>query len=144
MSVENNVFMHPDSLPTPEAWARAIRAVGFQLDIDTEFDWETFEGFLPAKYKGLDAGFELYKEDFDLSELSDEEQTELGDRPLLVTLITHSDTRQYMSSMIASAVLCSISDGRLADSGEPPFIKPEEAVHWAQGCEPDVEKMLDE
>lgn len=142
MSVENNVFIHPGSLPTPAAWAEAIRAAGFQLDIDTDFDWETFEGFLPAKYKGQDAGFELYKEDFDLSELSDGEQMELGDRSLLVTLITHSDIREYMSSMIASAVLCSISDGRLADNGEPPFIKADEAVQWAQGCEPGVEKMF--
>lgn len=142
MSVENNVFIRPSSLPTPADWAAAIRAAGFELDIDTDFTWDDFEGFLPAKYKGQDAGFELYKEDFDLSELSDEEQAELEDRSLLVTLVTHADMREYLSSMLASAVLCAMADGRLAEGGEPPFIKSADAIAWARDCEPDVEKLI--
>ena len=142
MSVENNVFMRPESLPTPERWAQAITDAGFDLSIDTDFQWDEFEGFLPAKYKGQEAGFELYKEDFNLSELSKQEQDELGDRSLLITLVTHADMREYMSSMLASAVLCAISDGRLAEAGEPPFIKAGDAVQWARECEPDVERLL--
>ena len=142
MSVENNVFLRPDALPTPEAWAQAIQAAGFELSIDTDFKWGEFDGFLPAKYKGGEAGFELYKEDFDLSELSEEEQAELGDRSLLVTLVTHSDMREYMSSMIAAAVLCAMADGRLADGGEPPFIQSADAIQWARTCEPDVERHI--
>lgn len=144
MSVENNVFVRPDSLPTPEKWAAAIREAGFDLEIDSDFQWAEVEGFLPATYKGEPAGFELYVEDFDLSDLSKEEQEALGDRSLLATLVTHSDMRQYMSSMIASAVLCSIADGQLAEGGEPPFIPAGKAVQWAKDCEPGVEKLLDQ
>ncbi|MDR6890760.1 MULTISPECIES: hypothetical protein [Variovorax] len=134
--------MHASKLPTPEAWAEAIKAVGFELDIDPEFSWNEFEGFLPAKYKGRDAGFELYKEDFDLSELTDSERADPGDRPLLVTLITHSDMREYMSSMIAAAVLCVIADGKLAEGGEPPFIAAEANIEWARSSIPAVEKLM--
>ncbi|MDQ8023410.1 MAG: hypothetical protein REI94_16350 [Moraxellaceae bacterium] len=144
MSVENNVFIRPQALPTPADWASAIRAAGFELDIDTDFSWDDFEGFLPAKYKGQDAGFELYKEDFDLSELSDEEQAELEDRSLLITLVTHADMREYMSSMLAAAVLCAQADGRLAEGGEPPFIKAGDVIQWARECEPEVEKLIED
>lgn len=142
MSVENNVFMHASKLPTPGAWAQAIKAAHFELEIDPEFSWDEFEGFLPAKYKGRDAGFELYKEDFDLAELSDSERADLGDRPLLVTLITHSDMREYISSMIAAAVLCAIADGKLAEGGEPPFIAADAAIEWARGSIPEVERLM--
>ncbi|WP_431112991.1 hypothetical protein [Variovorax paradoxus] len=142
MSVENNVFMHASKLPTPEAWAEAIKAAGFELDIDSEFSWDDFEGFLPAKYKGRDAGFELAKEDFYLAELTNDERVEVGDRPVLVSLITHSDMREYISSMIAAAVLCAIADGKLAEGREPPFIGAEAAIEWARGSMPEVEKLM--
>lgn len=142
MSVENNVFLRPGRLPAPAEWAAAIRDAGFELEIDSDFQWDEFEGFLPATYKGEPAGFELYVEDFDVSQLSDEEQAALGDRSLLVTLVTHSDMRQYMSSMVAAAVLCSIVDGQLAEGGEPPFIGARESVRWARECEPGVEKLF--
>ncbi|GHE25579.1 hypothetical protein ACFOED_05065 [Vulcaniibacterium thermophilum] len=143
MSVENNIFVRPGSLPAPADWAAAIREAGFELEIDSDFRWDEFEGFLPATYKGEPAGFELYVEDFDLSELSDDEQAALEDRTLLVTLVTHADMRQYMSSMIASAVLCSMADGQLAEGGEPPFIPAAGAIEWARKCEPGVEKLFD-
>ena len=114
MSVENNVFLRPDALPAPAQWARAIR----------------------------EAGFELYTQAFDLSELSLHEREELQDRSLLVTLVTHADMREYMSSMIASAVLCAIADGRLAEGGEPPFIRAADALGWARGCEPGVADLF--
>lgn len=142
MSVENNVFLRPDALPAPARWARAIREAGFELQIDADFDWADVEGFLPARYKGEDAGFELYTQAFDLSGLSPREREELQDRSLLVTLVTHADMREYMSSMIASAVLCAIADGRLAEGGEPPFIRAADALGWARDCEPGVADLF--
>lgn len=142
MSVENNVFLRLNDLPTPGQWQAAIHASGFDLIIDTDFDMQSFEGFLPCTYKGKAAGFDYYFEELDIDGIPDEELEEIGDRRYLVTLITHSDMREYMSSMIASAVLCSICHGLLAE-GEPPFIKDSEAVQWARDCEPDVEKHFE-
>jgi len=146
MSVENNVFMVRDNMPTPQQWLAAIKSQGFEMEMDTDFDVEEHEGFLPCKYKGVDAGFEYYAESVDIAEfleddlLTDEEARQLGNRTFLVSLITHSDYREYMTSMIASAVLCSLADGMFAEGGEPPFIMASESVKWARDCIPEIEK----
>ena len=148
MSVENNVFMLRENLPTPQQWQEAIKSNGFEMDMDLDFDAEEHEGFLPCKYKGEEAGFEYWTEEVDINEfleeelLTPEEAKELGDRNFMVTFTTHSDFREYMTSMIASAVLCSITDGMLAEGGEPPFIPAVEAIKWAKECEPQIQKEL--
>ena len=146
MSVENNVFMVRENMPSPQQWLEAIKSQGFEMDMDTDFDVVEHEGFLPCKYKGQDAGFEYYAEDVDIKELledgllSDDEARQLGTRVFLVSLITHSDFREYMTSMIASGVLCSISDGMFAEGGEPPFITAAESIKWVKDCVPEIEK----
>lgn len=149
MSVENNVFLRRDKMPTPKSWAAAIREHGFEMEMDTDFDAIKFEGFLPCKYKSIEAGFEYWAEDTSLDELheedllNDDEKTELGDSNFLVTFATRSSFRDYMTSMIASAVLAELSEGYLAVAGEPPFIHGNKAVAWARDCGPDIEKEFD-
>src|SRR5215475_264995 len=60
MSVEIQVFLTGERMPTPEQWAETLRSHGFDVDLDTDFDVRDFSGFLPCKYKGMDAGFEYY------------------------------------------------------------------------------------
>lgn len=148
MSVENNVFMEREKLPTPQQWLEAIKSHGFEMDMDIDFDAVEHEGFVPCKYKGKDAGFEYWTEEVDITEfiedglLTPEEAKELANRTFMATLATHSDFREYMTSMIASAVLCSISEGMLAEGGETPFIPSEQAIIWAKESEPEILKEL--
>lgn len=148
MSVENNIFIQKQNLPTPKQWIDAIQQQGFKMEMDTDFDNIEHEGYLPCKYQGQDAGFEYWTEEININELLDdellspEEAEQLGERNFMVTLTTHSDFREYMTSMIASAVLCSISDGMIAEGGEPPFISAQEAVKWAKDNEPEIQKEL--
>ena len=53
MSVEIQVFLAGERMPTPEQWAETLRAHGFDVDLDTDFDVRDFSGFLPCKYKGV-------------------------------------------------------------------------------------------
>ena len=142
MSVENNVFLFSSNIPSPSMWRDAILKAGFEMEMDTDFDMKIFEGFLPCKYQGVDAGFEYYLETLDTEGLSDDELQEINGRDCLITLVTHSDFREYMTSMIAAAVLCSISDGLLAEGGEPPFISSLTAIEWAKECEPSIQKEI--
>jgi len=146
MSVENNVFMLREKMPTPQQWLDAIKHHGFDMEMDINFDIEKHEGFLPCKYTGEDAGFEYWAEKIDVGEfleddmMTQDEADQIGNRCFMVTLTTHSDFREYMTSMIASAVLCAISDGLLAEGGGPPFITASNAIKWAKDCVPAIEK----
>lgn len=148
MSVENNVFMIRANMPTPEEWASAIRSRGFEMELDSDFDVEEFEGFLPCKYKGEEAGFEYWSEPTCLEELVEEgllnedEKSVLGESDFLVTLATHSDFRDLITSMIASAVLVELSGGYLAEGGEPPFVHGADAVQAVRKSLPAIEKEL--
>ena len=47
-----------------------------------------------------------------------------------------------MTSMLAAAVLCALSDGLLAEGGETPFIAAADAIDWARDCEPEIVKLM--
>jgi hypothetical protein len=116
MSVVIQVFLAGERMPTPEQWAVALRTHGFDVDLDTDFDVRAFSGFLPCKYKGHDAGFEYYFEAAGLVIESDERlRGAIAGRDSVVSFVTHSDFRELATSVIASGVLCAISDGVLFD-----------------------------
>lgn len=148
MSVENNVFIERKNMPAPEAWLKAIREHGFEMDMDTDFDVDEFTGFLPCGYMKQEAGFEYFSEEADLDAMLDEgmlsqdEQKLLGQRRFLVTFATRSDFRDLMTSMIASSVLCAMADGMLAEGGEPPFIPAKDAIAWVKAQEAGVQKEI--
>jgi hypothetical protein len=97
-------------MPSPAAWAREIRAQGFAMDLDEAFDPKTFSGFLPSGHQGQPAGFEYsFQPD---AQLDDDVRRAAGsNRTLEISFITHSDLRELVSAMIASAVLALLSDG---------------------------------
>lgn len=97
-------------MPTPAAWAQAIRAQGFAMDLDPDFDPTTFSGFLPCTHAGQPAGFEYYVES--RPELDDDLRRAAGPtRTLEVSFVTHSDMRELVSAMIASGTLAVLTDG---------------------------------
>ncbi|MEM6483664.1 MAG: hypothetical protein AAF662_01580 [Pseudomonadota bacterium] len=149
MSVENNVFLKRERMPTPELWANAIAEHGFAMEMDSDFEVSDFEGFLPCKYKGEGAGFEYWAEATDLDQLveegllSDEERAQLGDCDFLVTLVTRSDFRELATSMIAAAVLAELTGGLFAEGGEPPFVLGEDSVGWVKDLLPEIEREFE-
>jgi hypothetical protein len=141
MSVVIQVFLAGERMPTPEQWAETLRTHGFDMDLDTDFDVRDFSGFLPCKYKGHDAGFEYYFEPAGPAIESDERlKAAIGDRDSVVSFVTHLDFRELMTSVIASAVLCAISDGVLFDDQ---FVVANAAIAWARDSERSIQEQLD-
>ena len=141
MSVENNIFLRKDQLPSVSDWQKAMTENGFDISIDTSCDTASHDGYWPCKYRGVDSGFEYWVEPVNIDELksegllSDSEAEDLGDRDLLVTLCSHADYREGLVSAVASAALTHICDGRFAEAGEPPFINASESIEWAKKAE---------
>jgi len=63
MSMEIHV-LSDKRLPSIAAWQEAIDAEGFDLKLDTEVQFETAKGFVPALLRGQQSGFECYHDDF--------------------------------------------------------------------------------
>lgn len=142
MSVTMSVFLFGDKMLTPTRWAAAIRDGGFEMDLDTDFDVRTFSGFLPCKYDGKDAGFEYFWNEVDPPSLDGHVAARIGERSVAVSFSTHSDMRELVTSIIASAVLCANTDGVLWDTEGNELISPGDALDWAREMERSVKSDL--
>jgi len=142
MSVEMLVFLDSRSMPTPERWAAAIRESEFDMVLDTDFDVTSFTGFLPCKYKGSDAGFEYFFDRLADMEPEPDLVTRIGVRDVAVSFITHYDVRELMTSIIASGVLCSITDGVLLDTEANKFVDASNAIQWSKTSEGEIASDL--
>src|SRR5581483_1518988 len=147
MSVVIQVFLAGERMPAPEAWTAALRAHGFDADLDTDFDVRDSTGFRPCKYEGHDAGFEYYFEPAgpvleaidDSDELAESLREATVGRDSVVSFVTHADWREFATSAIASGVLCAITDGVLVDDRG---ISASGAIAWAKECERIVQAKL--
>lgn len=114
-------------MPTPEAWASAIVEAGFPAELDADFDIDTFSGFLPCRYAGVDAGFEYFAGPPE----SDEIELPSG-VDFAVTLATHAEMRELAASTVAVAVLASLTGGLLYDPQAGLTIAAGDALEWAR------------
>ncbi len=137
MSVDLNVFITRSQMPTPSQWAHAIRDAGFDVQLDTDFNVDTFMGFLPCKYKNIDAGFEYYSRT-----LADEERAEIGVAKCCnysVTFVTGSDMHEFITSLVSAGVLCKISGGTFFDPQSGDAYSADQILDWVraqvQECE---------
>jgi hypothetical protein len=135
MSVCISVFLSDNSLPKPDAWQAAIAAAGFDVEIDTDFDPKNFSGFLPAKYAGQNAGFEFFFGPVDPANESD-----AGGLSHEVSLVTHSDIREFVSSAIAGAVLAHVARGLLRDDDSGEVFTGQEILNYARNVEKECAK----
>lgn len=142
MSVVLAVFLNRSSMPSPADWAKAIRSNGFDMEMDSDFDPASFSGFLPCKYGASDAGFELFTEAVSDSELDEHVAAQIGRRDTRIDFVTHSELRELATSMIASAVLCAISDGVLWETEADEIIPASRALEWARTEEANVKGAL--
>ena len=142
MSVENVVLLNKEKMITAQEWAKAIKAGGFDAELEIDFDPLTVDGFVKCSYKGKKGGFECYFDEIDISELDASDLKIVGDRKNAIVLITYNDYCQYITSVIAAGVLCEKVDGLMLDGGEMPFILSDESVKWVKDCEIEIAANL--
>ena len=129
VSVELIVYLRRSAMPTPVDWQQAIRDAGFPVELDTDIDPDKFSGFLPCKLRGVTSGFEYF-----VSWLSDARAAEVGapaSTDFSVTLVTHSDLREYACSVAAAGTLAWASGGLLFDPQSSETFVGADAVKWA-------------
>ncbi len=144
MSISRTVYLRRSSVLAPTAWADAIRAAGFAMDLDTDFAIESHSGFLPCTYDGKEGGFE-----YDFTAVSEKEIGEdtvkpaIGDRDTAITFVTHSSMRGLVTAVVAAAVLCEKTDGVLHDEESDEFIAARDALADARELVASVADDLD-
>ena len=135
MSTDLTVYMPRQAMPDPRDWAAAIVDIGFPAELDTEFDVDTFSGFLSCRYAGAEAGFEYFSGPIEFVD-----ELELpSDFDFSVTFSTHSSLRELASAVVAAAVLCSLSRGILVDPQSDIAVAADDAVSWAREQLADIE-----
>lgn len=122
------VYLQRARMPTPARWASAIVEAGFETAaLDPDFDVDEHSGFLPCTLDGIASGFE-----YESGPVESIDGLELPDTfDFSVTFTTHSDLRELACSVIAAAVLGSITDGVLVDPQADERIESDEAIAWA-------------
>ncbi len=129
MSVDLIVYLRRSAMPSPSAWQQAIAAMGTPVELDHDFDPDTFSGFLPCKLRGAVAGFEYFA-----GPLSPTEAAEVGAPPgsdFSVTLVTHSDRKEFACSAVAAGALARVSGGLLVDPQSGESFPAANATAWA-------------
>jgi len=136
MSVAVCVFLNPARMVTSRVWAEAIKANGFDMSFDADFDARSSFGFVPCKHQGKNAGFEY---SYQVHEGAELQQHGIGDpsRPTRIMMETGSDYRQFASSVVAAGVLCAITDAVLLDPDTEELVNSANALAWARGREAD-------
>ncbi len=142
MSVEMNVFLRADRLPTAQQWADAIVAAGFDAQLDRSVQLTTHTGYLPCRYGGKDSGFEYYRDDLEDVELDPEISEGVGDRDTVVSFVSHGDLRELTCAIIAAAVLTQLADGMYWDTEGDELYPAEGAVRQAREVEQDLLREL--
>jgi len=127
MSVDLVVFTSRSAMPAPRVWARSIVDAGFPAELDSDFDLDTFNGFLPCRYDAADAGFEYFAGPPDAEGLALPPEIDFS-----VTFTTHSDMRELAASTVAAAVLCSLTGGILYDPQAGVKVPSSDALRWAR------------
>lgn len=130
MSYDLNVYLSRKDMPAPAAWHAAIIAAGFPVELYTEFDVETFTGFLPSPVHGEMSGFEYYARP-----ASTEETQELGlnsNIDFTVQFVVGSRPLELVAALSAASVLASVSGGLLVDPQFGESFPPNKAIAWAK------------
>jgi hypothetical protein len=130
MSVDLIVYLPRSAMPSPERWQQAIRDAGFPVELDTDFDVDSFSGFLPCRFRGAEAGFEYFGAQVEEAERAQSQAPDGCD--FSVTLVTHSDLREFACSLLAAGALCDATRGLLVDPQSGESCPPERALEWVR------------
>ena len=130
MSYDLNVYLQRSAMPSPSAWKKAIVDAQFSVELDDDFDVDSFTGFLPAPARGTESGFEYYS-----SALTAEDIAELELAPGLdfsVQFSIGSAPMELVSALAAASVLAAVSGGWLYDPQDDHTVAPGDAIDWAK------------
>lgn len=142
MMVVMSVFVNRTGLPSPVDWAKAIRASGFDLELDSDLAPETFTGSLSSKFVGDAAGFSCFREASKRLEVPEHVAAQIAERDTVIHFLTNSNLKDLAASMIASAVLCRISDGFLWATEADQLVPASRALEWAKTSEGAIKTAL--
>lgn len=145
MSISRTVYVNSANVPAPIAWAEAIRAAGFELAIDTDFEMDEHTGFLPCEYRGKPTGFEYFSSTVaDLAAADEDyEPPNVGDRDIAIAFVTRSSMAGLVAAAIAAAVLCERADGIVQDDESGDLIAAKDAVADARELEASLRAELE-
>ncbi|KRG63764.1 hypothetical protein ABB26_11205 [Stenotrophomonas humi] len=130
MSYDLIVYLKRNVMPSPEAWRAAIVEAGFPVALDSEFDMDTFSGFLPCPVRGEISGFEYYA-----SNVSSEDVEEMQLAPgtdFSVQFCIGSRPLELVSAIAASSVLAAMTGGSLDDPQTGESVLADSAIGWAR------------
>lgn len=130
MSYDLVVYLQRGKMPSPAAWHSSIVAAGFPVALDTDFDVDSFSGFLPCPVNGEISGFEYYA-----STVSPDDVEELELAPgtdFSIQFCIGSQPLELISALAASSVLAEVSGGSLRDPQAGESVPADSAVGWAK------------
>ena len=127
-------------MPAPGKWASAIADAGFDAQLDSDFDVDSFTGFLPCTYKGEPAGFEYYADPLDADARAELRLPDAFD--FAVTFVTGSNMREFITSFIESGILCQISGGTFFDPQSGEFTPADSVLEMLKSEVAECEKHL--
>lgn len=140
MSVDLIVYTRRQLMPKPSEWQQTLQNANFPVSLDTDFDVDNFSGFLPCEFRGSPSGFEYFS-----NILNEEESEEVGapkGADFQVTLVTHSDYKEFATSLLAAAALCHATSGLLVDPQSGQEVKAGTVLDWARSSLAQMESLL--
>lgn len=133
MSFDLTVHFPKERMPSPLQWQAAIAERDFPLKINTDLDIVTLKGVLPCEYQGKPGGFECYYSVLSSDDLRYLEIPESS--PCKIMFSAHSPREEFLSAVIAAAVLAEMTGGLLMDPQEGKTHEGAEAIAWARELE---------
>ena len=119
MSMELHVLLAKSRLPDVRQWQAAIDALDFDVKLDPSLAVEIGRGFLPAKFKGRDSGFEFTVwPASDITDTYPEFASQFAGRDRAASFRWGGDLIEMACALVASAALAQLSDGVWFDPQE--------------------------
>ena len=138
-SVELNLFLERESLPTQEQWQSAVASAGFPIVMSQEFSPQSDSGHWPVRFTGAsvesDSGFEYYLDGtpdfgrFDQSVLSAAPTADV-----VITFRTGGDPVELACGLYAAAALMKTAAGLLWDPQSDAHLSIPEAIAEAESA----------
>src|SRR5262245_61991637 len=130
MSVDLNVYLARKSVPTAARWAQAITEAGFPIQLESDFDLLFATGFRPCLFRGVESGFEIFGET--VGEETRQELSLPSNCDYQISLVTHSDLREFATSFVAACLLTHLTGGMYYDPQEDEQHGTEGIIEWAR------------
>ena len=122
MSNTQYAFLNRTTIPSRQDLQAAVDALGFDLKLDPELDFEKDSGFSPCTLEGSpDVGFELDSGETEEFLDGDEELLSLiGNRDFCISMSWRGSMKDCAAAMIVSCALVKLCDAVISYEGEPP------------------------